>query len=79
MQISASRERGSYQALIEENSYSIVEIHNAGDDPLFQSIKKPVILFVLLAFYYLNLRIILRCYHFAIISLQYVSQRYLPY
>jgi len=34
MQISASRERVSYKALIEENSYSIVEINNAGDDPL---------------------------------------------
>jgi hypothetical protein len=33
MQISASRERVSYQELIEENSYSIVEINNAGDDP----------------------------------------------
>jgi hypothetical protein len=33
MQISARRERVSYQELIEENSYSIVEIHNAGDDP----------------------------------------------
>jgi hypothetical protein len=34
MQISASRERVSYKALIEENSYSIIEINNAGDDPL---------------------------------------------
>jgi hypothetical protein len=34
MQISARRERVSYKALIEENSYSIVEINNAGDDPL---------------------------------------------
>jgi len=34
MQVSASRERGSYKALIEDNSYSIVEINNAGDDPL---------------------------------------------
>jgi hypothetical protein len=34
MPISASRERVSYQELMEENSYSIVEINNAGDDPL---------------------------------------------
>jgi hypothetical protein len=34
MQISARRERVSYKALIEENSYSIVEINNAGDEPL---------------------------------------------
>jgi hypothetical protein len=34
MQVSASRERVSYKAWIEENSCSIVEIHNAGDDPL---------------------------------------------
>jgi len=34
MQVSASRERVSYKALIDENSYSIVEINNAGDDPL---------------------------------------------
>jgi len=34
IQISASRERARYKALIEENSYSIVEINNAGDDPL---------------------------------------------
>jgi hypothetical protein len=34
MQISASRERVSYKALIEENSYSIIEINNAGDDHL---------------------------------------------
>jgi len=34
MQISASRERVSYKALIEENSYSIIEINNVGDDPL---------------------------------------------
>jgi hypothetical protein len=34
MQISASRERVSYQELMEENSYSIVEINNVGDDPL---------------------------------------------
>jgi hypothetical protein len=34
MQISASPERVSYKALIEENSYSIIEINNAGDDPL---------------------------------------------
>jgi hypothetical protein len=33
MQISVSRERVSYQELIKENSYSIVEINNAGDDP----------------------------------------------
>jgi hypothetical protein len=32
MQISASRERVSYKALFEENSYSIVEINNAEDD-----------------------------------------------
>jgi hypothetical protein len=25
--------KGSYKALIEDNSYSIVEINNAGDDP----------------------------------------------
>jgi hypothetical protein len=34
MKISASRERLSYKALIEVNSYSIVEINNAADDPL---------------------------------------------
>jgi hypothetical protein len=34
MPISARQERVSYQALIEENSYSIIEINNAGDDPL---------------------------------------------
>jgi hypothetical protein len=34
MQISARRKRVSYKALIEENSYSIVEKNNAGDDPL---------------------------------------------
>jgi hypothetical protein len=34
MQTSASRERVRYKALIEENSYSIVEINNAVDDPL---------------------------------------------
>ena len=34
MQVSASRERVRYKALIEENSYSLVEINNAGDDPL---------------------------------------------
>jgi len=34
MQVSASRERVSYKALIEGNSNSIVEINNAGDDPL---------------------------------------------
>jgi hypothetical protein len=34
MQVSASRERVRYKAWIEENSCSIVEIHNAGDDPL---------------------------------------------
>jgi hypothetical protein len=33
-QDSASRERVSTKALIEENGYSIVEINNAGDDPL---------------------------------------------
>jgi hypothetical protein len=31
---SASRERVSTKALIEENGYSIVEINNAGDNPL---------------------------------------------
>ena len=34
MQVSASRESVRYKAWIEENSCSIVEIHNAGDDPL---------------------------------------------
>jgi len=34
MQDSASRERGSSKALIEENGCSIVEINNAGDAPL---------------------------------------------
>jgi hypothetical protein len=34
MQVSASREKVSYKALIEENSYSIVEINNAGDNLL---------------------------------------------
>jgi hypothetical protein len=34
MQVSASRERVRYKAWIEENSCSIIEIHNAGDDPL---------------------------------------------
>jgi len=34
IQISASRERVSFKALIEDNSYSIVEINNDGDDPL---------------------------------------------
>ena len=34
MQVSASRKRVSTKALIEEDSYSIVEINNAGDDPL---------------------------------------------
>jgi len=34
MQVSASRERVRYKAWIEENSCSIVEIHNAVDDPL---------------------------------------------
>jgi hypothetical protein len=34
MLISARRERVSYKALIEVNSYSIVEINNAGYDPL---------------------------------------------
>jgi len=33
MQVSASRERVSYKALIEDNSYSIVETNNAGDGP----------------------------------------------
>jgi hypothetical protein len=31
---SASRERVSTKALIEENGCSIIEINNAGDDPL---------------------------------------------
>ena len=34
MQDSASRERVSTKALIEENGCSIIEINNAGDDPL---------------------------------------------
>ncbi|AZQ82774.1 hypothetical protein EKO29_01110 [Colwellia sp. Arc7-635] len=34
LQDSASRERVSTKALIEENGCSIVEITNAGDDPL---------------------------------------------
>jgi hypothetical protein len=34
MQNSASRERVSIKALIEENGCSIVEINNAGDDSL---------------------------------------------
>ncbi|AZQ83783.1 hypothetical protein EKO29_06920 [Colwellia sp. Arc7-635] len=34
MQDSARRERVSTKALIEENGCSIVEINNAGDDPL---------------------------------------------
>jgi drug/metabolite transporter (DMT)-like permease len=34
VQVSASRERVRYKAWIEENSCSVVEIHNAGDDPL---------------------------------------------
>jgi hypothetical protein len=34
MQDSASRERVSTKALIEENGSSIVEINNDGDDPL---------------------------------------------
>ena len=33
MQISASRERVSFKALIEDNGRSLVEINNAGDDP----------------------------------------------
>jgi hypothetical protein len=33
MQVSASQKKVSYKALIEANSDSIVEIHNAGDDP----------------------------------------------
>jgi hypothetical protein len=33
MQVSASRERVRYKALIEENGYSLVEINNDGDDP----------------------------------------------
>jgi hypothetical protein len=34
IQNSASRERVSIKALIEENGCSIVKINNAGDDPL---------------------------------------------
>jgi hypothetical protein len=34
MQDSASRERVCTKALIEENGCSIVEVNNAGDDPL---------------------------------------------
>jgi hypothetical protein len=34
MQDSASRERVSTKALIEENGCSLVEINNVGDDPL---------------------------------------------
>jgi len=34
MQISASRKRVRFKALIKDNSYSIVEINNAGGDPL---------------------------------------------
>ena len=34
IQDSASRERAMYKALIEKNGCSIVEINNAGDDPL---------------------------------------------
>ena len=34
MQDSASRKRVSTKALIEDNGCSIVEINNAGDDPL---------------------------------------------
>jgi hypothetical protein len=34
MQDCASRERVSAKALIEDNGCSIVEINNAGDDPL---------------------------------------------
>jgi hypothetical protein len=34
IQDSASRERVSIKALIEENGCAIVEINNAGDDPL---------------------------------------------
>jgi len=34
MQDCASRKRASTKALIEENGCSIVEINNAGDDPL---------------------------------------------
>jgi hypothetical protein len=34
MQVSASQESVSYKALIEENSYFIVEINNAVDNPL---------------------------------------------
>ena len=34
IQFSASRERVSTKALVEENSYSIVEINNDGDNPL---------------------------------------------
>jgi hypothetical protein len=34
IRLSASRERVSTKALIEENSYSIVKINNVGGDPL---------------------------------------------
>jgi hypothetical protein len=34
IQKSASRKRVSTKALIENNGYSIVDINNAGDDPL---------------------------------------------
>ena len=34
MQVSASRERVRFKALIKDNGYSLVEINNAGDDPL---------------------------------------------
>jgi len=34
MQVSANRKRVSYKVWIEQNSYSLVEINNAGDDPL---------------------------------------------
>jgi hypothetical protein len=34
IQDSANRERASTKALIEENGCSIIEINNAGDDPL---------------------------------------------
>ena len=34
MQVSVSRERVRYKAFIEENSYSLIEINNAGDDTL---------------------------------------------
>jgi hypothetical protein len=39
MQFSASQDSVSYNVLIEENSYSIVEINNAADNPLLANTK----------------------------------------